>query len=216
MATWRVLPPLLASATLLAGCGFFGSAPSTSPPTHHHHTPVHHDHHRAPTPSRHHHHGGTTQPPSGGTTGAGSTTYPTPPPPPNVGSYQSLEVQVLGVTRLGTAKDSGKPLPVYALKLQIYNPTPAIIMLALNDLAVVPVGGPPAYSWNDYNTTGLTKTTSLFWPLGNPANPSATFIDVNAGSRVTGLLNVEVPVASRYNVVWGAPSSGQVAATFSP
>jgi hypothetical protein len=204
----------------LAGCGLFQAS---SPPVPHRHpkpvAPLHHRHHPSQKPGATRHAKPTPTPPPSSKPGqppTGQGGYVAPPPPPNVGSYQDLEAQVLAVTPLGTARDSGRPLTLYGVKLAIYNPTPAIIRLALNDLTVVPVGGPDQYAWNDYNTTDLTASDSLFWPVTDPANPSSTFVIIDAGSRLTGLVNVEVPAAAHYDVVWGAPNSGQVAATFAP
>jgi hypothetical protein len=229
---------IAAGTALLAGCGLLTTTPPT--PSHHHRSHPVVQPHQKPTPHPHAKHaggspkghsggespsqggsqgqkGGSGRPPSGknGQKGPGGGNV-NPPPPPNVGNYQDLIATVLSVTSLGTADDSGKALPLYQLKIEVYNPTPAIIPLALNDLTVVPVGGADQYSWNDYQSTGLTAQTSLFWPISHPTDPTQVSIIVNAGSRVTGLLNVEVPAASHYDLVWGAPHSGDVAGTFTP
>jgi hypothetical protein len=187
-------------AVILGGCGLQTAAQH----------PGHASH-------RHHVHGRSGRSGHSGTgSGAGTGTGDSSPPPPNTGSYQDLSLSVIGARLLGTAKQDGAALDVYQLKLQVYNSTPAIIVLALDDFSVEPAGGPTNYSWNDLTTTGLTASTSLFWPVAAPATPASVTATINAGATVTGLVNVEVPAASSYDVVWGAPSSGDVATTFTP
>ena len=205
----RLLQPAVAGLLLvgLAACGF-NTASGTSP---------HHQHH--------HHHGGppsTGKPKTGGGgqtskgKGQGTNSGDSYPPPPNVGSYQDLELTVLGDKLLGTERFGGSTLDVYQLKLQVYNSTPAIIVLALNDFSTEPASGTTNYSWNDYARSSLTQSTSLFWPVTTASTPASVTTTIDAGTRVTGMVNVAVPTASSYAIVWGAPNSGDVAATFSP
>jgi hypothetical protein len=88
-----------------------------------------------------------------------------------------------------------------------------MVALQLNDFSVIPVGGAATYSWNDYATAGLTQENSLFWPIDASA-PAADPRYIQSGTRVTGSVTVQVPPASQYEIVWGTPNSGQVAATF--
>ncbi len=85
--------------------------------------------------------------------------------------------------------------------------------MQLNDFSVIPVGGPAAYSWNDYATTGLSSQNSLFWPIDAKA-PNEDPTVILSGVQKVGAVTVQVPSASRYQIVWGAPSSGKIAATF--
>ncbi len=114
----------------------------------------------------------------------------------------------------GTATASGHSETVLKLTLTVNNPSTGTIELQLNDFSVIPVGGPAAYSWNDYDTAGLTSYNSLFWPI-DARYPNEDPVVVLSGMQKTGAVTVQVPAASHYQIVWGAPSSGKIAATFS-
>ncbi|MGC8488366.1 MAG: hypothetical protein ACP5QO_09145 [Clostridia bacterium] len=113
----------------------------------------------------------------------------------------------------GTADASGHAENLLLVHLTVANPSTGTVELALNDFAVVPVGGPAAYSWNDYSTTGLSQGNSLFWPV-DAQNPNTDPVYILSGGASSGAVTVQVPSASRYEIVWGSPASGQVAATF--
>ncbi len=221
--TGTMAGPVLAGSVLLAGCGLFQSAP----PVHHHPTGP------AKTPGRHH-----TKSPSnstgngtgisngtgsgtgnstgngtgtGNSTGSGTGGSQAPPGP---GSYSSLTVQVVSMTEVGTATTSGSRLPVWLLRLSITNPTTAMVPLVLNDFSVIASGATPTYSWNDSAAGALTSANSMFWPIST-SDPAAHPAYVPSGATVTGDVTVEVPTSAQYRWVWGSPSSGATATTFS-
>lgn len=220
-----VLVASVSGMTLLSGCGLFGSSSS-----HHSQTP-------SSTPAT----GSTSStssstPPSSSTPSSSSasstpsstsasvsvsssTTTPTTvqaPSPPGAGNYMELHVAVPSVTREGTATSSGKTLNLYLVKFSVTNPTSSLIQLTLNDMTVVPSGQAYHYSWNDYASSGLSSSTSLFpYPL-TPTHPNSTVLDVFPGQTKKGTVTVQVPPSSQYQVRWGDSGSSAVVATFTP
>src|SRR5579875_1859602 len=205
----------------LVGCGLFGGHPAAAS----HSSARHHDRVR----SRRHDQGASpstaasSSPLTPVTTSASSTAGgsapdsgpASPPPPPNAGAYSELIITKVSASNDGTGSASGHTENVLLVNLTIQNPSTGNVELALNDFAVVPVGGPYAYSWNDYDTSGLSQGNSLFWPV-DAQNPNTNPVTILSGSSASGAVTVQVPSASRYEIVWGSPSSDQVAATFSP
>ena len=98
--------------------------------------------------------------------------------------------------------------------MTVENPSTGTVGLVLNDFSVIPIGGPYSYSWNDYDTNGLSQSNSLFWPI-DARTPNEDPLYILSGYSKTGAVTVQVPAASRYELVWGTPSAaGKVAATF--
>jgi hypothetical protein len=201
----------------VSGCGWFGTAQAVHPHV------ASRPHRKAPPSSSPSSAPVSTSAPSSTST-ASSTPAPTasssappssqaPPPPPNAGPFTTLKIESVTVTRDGVANASGKTEPVLLLTLTILNPSSGIVALQLNDFSVVPAGGPYQYSWNDYDPTGLTASNSLFWPI-DPTTPTADPRYILSGTRVTGSVTVQVPSAASYDIVWGTPTSDNVAATF--
>lgn len=126
-------------------------------------------------------------------------------------------MQVVGVKADGTASTSGVSEAVYLVTITVHNPTSGVVNLYLNDFSAVKPGGPFKYSWNDYVTSGLSSQNSLFpWPV-HPSTPASNMRYVFPGNSITGAVTVEVPAgSSQYQMVWGAPNSGSIAATFTP
>ncbi|MDA8200611.1 MAG: hypothetical protein M0Z54_14520 [Thermaerobacter sp.] len=220
---------LMAGSVLLAGCGLFSSAP---PPQHHTTGPAKKSgHHHTKSPPSSTGNGtatsngtgnGTSNGTSNGTgngtgygagngTGSGTGSSQAPPGP---GSYSSLTVQVVSMTQVGTATTSGNRLPVWLVRLSITNPTTALVPLMLNDFTVVPSGATGTNSYNDSAAGALTSTNSLFWPIST-SDPAAHPAYIPSGATVTGDVTVEVSTATQYRWVWGSPTTGTAATTFS-
>lgn len=213
----RTISFMTVAGLLLAGCGT-QAAPKTNAAAH---TPAPQRtspsaSSTAPSPS-------TTSPspssPSASptiTTSAPVTSTETPPVPAGAGAYTSLGVHVTSVTSEGTATSSGKRLNLYRIGVSVYNPTSSVVTLALNDFTVDPAGS-TAYSWNDYVTTGVSSSTSLFpYPL-DPDRPGATTLNVFPDATKSGYVTVEVPSASQYQLTWNTGStSPQPEASFKP
>ncbi|MCY0899285.1 MAG: hypothetical protein OWU33_10205 [Firmicutes bacterium] len=135
------------------------------------------------------------------------------PPVGGVTNPNQVEATVNRVNLEGTVRVDGSPDRLYLLNVTLRNPTPAMILFALNDILVGPGSSNPQTSRNDYVLTGVTATNSLFpYPIV-PTHAEAVVVRVPSNRAVTGNLTVEVPVAPSYSV-WIAGDSAPVA-TFS-
>lgn len=208
---------------LLAGCGSPSHQSSGKPPhSSHSHSKT------SSTPSVTSSTSSSPSSPSGSGTPTSSSTSPSitnlqsstvsasPPAPPGAGSYSELQVKLDSVQPEGTATTTGTPLNLYLLKITVTNPTSSVISIALNDFTVSPLSHPGTYSWNDYVTTGITSSNSLFpFPL-YPRSPRATVLNAFPSQSYTGLVTIQVPSASKYGLMWNQSGTTNALATFTP
>ncbi|MCY0878795.1 MAG: hypothetical protein OWU84_07640 [Firmicutes bacterium] len=122
------------------------------------------------------------------------------PPVGGVTNPNQVQAAVNTVQAEGTVTVNGTPERLYLLNVTLHNPTPAMILFALNDIIVGPGNANPGSSRNDYVLTGVTASNSLFpYPIV-PQHAEAVVVRVPSNRSVTGDFTVEVPVASSYSV----------------
>lgn len=216
--TLRAMPFIVVAGLILAGCGTQALPKTNSAAnatTSHSSAAPQSSSTPSPSPSS------TSSSPSASvtptiTTSAPPSTTETAPVPPGAGAYTSLGIHVTSVTNEGTATSSGKSLTVYRIGISVYNPTSSVVTLALNDFTVDPSGS-SAYSWNDYVTTGMSSSTSLFpYPL-DPDRPAATAINVFPDATNKGYVTIQVASASQYQLLWNTgATSPKPEASFKP
>ncbi len=136
------------------------------------------------------------------------------PAPPQAGVFTAMTIRVSHIATEGQQTQNGVSLNVLALTVTIANPTSAMIPLHLNDFTVEKQGAAHyAYSNNDVSAAGLTSSTSLFTLPVDATHPGSVTMYIQPGSSNTGVVTVEVPPASAYQVLWAGRSTP--AATFS-